>query len=927
MRIPVATYRLQFNPSFGFRDARRVAAYLSELGISDIYASPILKATEGSTHGYDVTDPDELNPELGTPDDFQALTAEVQARGMGWLQDIVPNHMGYSSRNWMLMDVFENGPRSRFYNFFDIFRDHPDPELRTRVLAPFLGGPLEEVLKRGEVQLALDGEGLAIRYFTWRFPLYLPTYESVLWGDGLLQSGSVTDGGTPPQEFCSLHDSFAHLANMDDSPDKRRLLAQAKQMLARLHSEHPAVHQHIDRTLEFYNRPRDGPIAQSPLYRLLEQQLFKLVFWQVAYEKINYRRFLYISEFIALRTEEPDVFERVHSKIFELVRAGVFTGLRIDYVDGLYNPRGYLVRLHNTLPECYLVVEKILELYEFLSAEWPIQGTSGYKFCNYLNGIFCRRENEDAFTRIYHEFIGGKPDYEQLLYNEKKKTLQWRMAGEVAYLAHLAMQASRDPGLTIESAQTALTALMAAFPVYRTYVDAQHFTQHDRMRLAESFGRARSRCPECRPDIDRIIRLLLPDAQEESDPTMREARRYFLMRFQQFTGPAMAKGCEDTLLYVYNRFISLNEVGGDPTTFGLALDRYHWFNESRIRFWPHAMSATSTHDSKRGEDVRARLNVLSEIPQKWREAVTRWARMNERHKQPHDNVPAPDRNDEYLLYQTLVGAWPFDEREVDGFRQRIKDYMVKAVREAKTYSNWVQPNERYEGACRQFIDRILDSSAGNSFWPDFLAFQKEISEYGVYNSLSQTILKITGPGLPDFYQGSELWNLHLVDPDNRRPVDFDTRAQFLREFGEAPANTHAQFVHVLMSEKQDGRAKLFLIHKCLACRRENRDLFQTGEYVAASVSGTLLQHVISFFRAGRDRYALTVAPRFLTSLIRPGQPPAGRDVWRDTRIALPLDAASDWHDAITGNVVTARGEVFLRDILSDFPVCLLIANR
>ena len=438
MRIPLATYRLQFGPSLGFEDARALIPYMSELGISDIYASPILKATPGSTHGYDVTDPDELNPELGTEEDFQALVAEVQAHQMGWLQDIVPNHMAYAGSNWMLMDIFENGPRSRFYDFFDIFRDHPDPELRTRVLAPFLGNPLEDVLQQGEMKLVLDEEGLGLQYFTWRFPLCLASYDDVL-GHGGWRSDSQGSDDPGIQAFLELRESFACLSGMDDSSQRRERLADAKRTLLQLYRDHPMIHIYLDGILESYNRPPAGPVEQSPLYRLLEQQVFKPVFWQAAYETINYRRFFYLSEFIALRTEDPRVFQTVHRKILELARAGVFTGLRVDHIDGLHNPRQYLLALHQEAPEAYLVVEKILELYEFLRTEWPIQGTSGYKFCNYVNGIFCQRESEKAFTDLYHEFIGTELDYSQLLYEEKRKVLEWHMAGELTYLTHLAL--------------------------------------------------------------------------------------------------------------------------------------------------------------------------------------------------------------------------------------------------------------------------------------------------------------------------------------------------------------------------------------------------------------------------------------------------------------------------------------------------------
>jgi (1->4)-alpha-D-glucan 1-alpha-D-glucosylmutase len=948
MRIPLATYRLQFSESFRFNDARALIPYLSRIGVSDVYASPIFKARPGSTHGYDLIDPGQLNPELGTKEDFGALVAEVQAHGMGWLQDIVPNHMAYSSDNWMLMDLLENGPRSRFYNFFDIFRDHPDPELQRRLLAPFLGGTVEELLQRGELQLSLDAQGLAIRYFDWRFPLHLPTYETVLWhGQGQL-SGSMAGDDPPLQEFAELRDTFIRLSDTDDSADKRRQLAQAKQTLWRLYNDDAMINIYLDGVLEAYNHPPVGPVEQNPLFMLLERQLFKLVHWRTAHTQINYRRFFYITDFIAMRTQDPKVFHAIHEKIFELARGGVFTGLRIDHVDGLYNPRGYLAALRKALPECYIIVEKILELYEFLAAEWPIQGTSGYKFCNYVNGVFCDRRNEEAFTSLYQRFIGSEPDYEQLLYDEKKKILEWRMGGEIVYLTHLAMQLSDgDDPEAYESMKRALTALMAAFPVYRTYVDAHQFTERDRTMLADAIDKARQRCSECWSDIDRAVELLLPEPAGElahttetsasravgsavlervqtQDVLAVEARRHLLMRFQQFTGPAMAKGFEDTLLYVYNRLLSLNEVGGDPHTFGLAIEQFHEFNERRARDWPHAMSATSTHDSKRGEDARARINVLSEIPDRWEQAIARWTQMNEPLKQRLDGMTAPHPNDEYLLYQTLIGALPFEPVEQEGFTQRIKDYLIKAVREAKTFTNWVDTNPQYEDACATFVERLLDRSSDNRFWADFEAFQQEIAEYGIYNSLSQTTLKMTCPGLPDFYQGTDLWDFSLVDPDNRRPVDFPKRARLLDELERMSPDEQSELLKGLVSAKQDGRIKLMLIHKGLQARRRNRDLFDRGDYLTASVHGSRAEHVVAFFRTLRDRHALVVVPRFLTSLVRPSEPPLGKRVWQDTRIDLPENASKGWTDAITGKTLNISPEAFLGDILSEFPVAILL---
>jgi (1->4)-alpha-D-glucan 1-alpha-D-glucosylmutase len=911
MRVPIATYRLQFSADFHFQDAQALVPYLSDLGISDIYASPVLRATQGSTHGYDVGDPDELNPQLGTLEDLQALAAEVKARGMGWVQDIVPNHMAYSSDNWMLMDVFEKGARSPFYGFFDIFWDHPDPQLQTQVLAPFLAGSLTDALRQGRIQLALDRDGLAIRYASWRFPLRLTSYAGVL---------------PPDPAFAPLRDAFVQLSQMDDSAKMRRQLDEAKEGLARMYEEDPAAHQQIDHVLDTCNRPSD-PVEQSPLYGLLEQQLFHLVPWQVAAEKINYRRFFYLNGFIALHIEDPQVFNRIHHTTFELAQAGLFTGLRIDHVDGLYNPRAYLLQLHDALREWYIIVEKILDLYEFLPAEWPIQGTSGYKFCNYVNGVFCRVENEQAFTQLYQQFIGAEPDYSEWLYRAKEKILREHMAGEVAYLAHLAMRASADESLTAESTQRALIALMAAFPVYRTYIDATHVTQQDRVLFAEAVQKAVDRYPQHRDEINCIVRLLqIPVAWEQAAPVLRppvEARDFaslqtFLMRFQQFTAPAMAKGFEDTFLYVYNRFISLNEVGGDPSIFGHPPDRFHRFNESVARNWPHTMNTTSTHDSKRGEDVRARLNVLSEMPDRWQEAVNRWASMNERHKQRWNDRPAPDRNDEYLLYQTLVGVLPFEPDPA--LLQRVKDYMLKALREGKVNSTWDQPNEAYENACLQFIDRIMDRTPENRFWSDFTALQSDVSEYGIYNSLSQTLLKITAPGLPDFYQGAELWDFNLVDPDNRRPVDFARRIALLKSVVETqnPAS--------LLDTRHDGRIKLFLIWKALHARAENRDLFDEGDYVPAYADGSRADHIVAFFRTHEDHHAVVIVPRFLTSLTQPGQPPLGPEVWQDTRITLPANMPSTWQDRMTGHEIAAAAELSVADILRDSPVALLLSR-
>ena len=925
MRIPTATYRLQLGPSFHFADAKAVIPYLAQLGISDVYASPILTARRGSTHGYDLTNPDELNPALGTREDFEALAAERQSHRMGWVQDIVPNHMAYSGENHMLMDVFEHGSRSPFHGFFDIFHDHGDLHLRTSVLAPFLGAPLEETLQKGEIYLALDEAGLALRYYDWRFPLYLPSYRNVL-QRSLHTLGQDTGAGDPKvQQLKQLGETFARAGATNDRGAARERLAQAKRTLLRLYRESAVIGRHLDGAVAWLNRPFDGPLSQSPLGTLLAQQFFKPVFWQTAQREINYRRFFYLNDYISLCVEKPEVFDRTHEHIFKLAREGFLTGLRIDHVDGLYDPAQYLRRLRDELPTTYLVVEKILGPNEPLVANWPIQGTSGYDFCRHVNGVFCDRENEAALTHIYHDFIDGEFDYADLAYNEKRRVLAEHMAGEIAYLSHLSLDLSQETEPPArQQTQDALTAIIAAFPVYRTYVDDQGCTQQDKACFAQATEEAKMRAPDCAAEIDRIGALLHGACQTESnDPTSQACRR-FIMRFQQFTAPAMAKGFEDTMLYNYNRFVSLNEVGGEVGSLGVGLDEFHAFHRARARDWPQAMNATSTHDTKRGEDVRARLNVLSEMPSRWRDAVMRWKQINEPHKRNLDDGPAPDPNDEYLLYQTLVGALPFEPDRYRSFTNRLREYLVKAVREAKRHSTWARPNMAYEDACRQFIDRITEPAPDNRFRQEFFPFAAEIGEYGICNSLSQTLLKMTCPGLPDFYQGTELWDLNLVDPDNRRPVDFDKRARFLREMQEPLAR--AQLIDTLIESRQDGRIKLFLIQQVLRARRENELVFKSGTYVPAGVTGRRSRHVVAFFRVHEGEHALVVAPRFFTSLAAPGEFAVGSQVWADTRIHLPPQAPARWHDAITEGTLDAQDVLFVGDILSVFPVALLLGT-
>lgn len=901
MRVPIATYRLQFGPSFGFNDARGLVSYLAGLGVSDIYASPILKATAGSAHGYDVTDPSEIDPQLGGRDEFEVLATERKAHQIGWLQDIVPNHMAYSSQNALLMDVLENGPRSAYFEWFDVFRDHPDPQWRSRLLAPILGRPLEDVLRQGELRLDLDGDGLALRYYDWRLPLCLACYDDVI--------GQRSNDEAAP----NLGVDWSDLDAMPPGPEKHERVARAKQELARLYAEDREAAAYLRRALQAYHRP-DDPAA---LKALIERQWYRPAFWQMAGQCINYRRFFYLNDFISLCVETPAVFEKVHERIMELAAAGTITGLRVDHIDGLHDPLRYLRRLRERLPDAYLVVEKILEMEESLPTRWPIDGTSGYKFCNYVNGLFCDGGSEPAFTDIYHELIGAPVDYATQLYEAKQRILRHHLGGEVAYLAGLFAGVLDPDGATAaELWREAVTALIAAFAVYRTYVDAEQFSDSDRTFITAAVQAAKRYAPQRERQVDRIGQFLLSYRPFDEASATHDRDRDLVMRFQQFTGPAMAKGLEDTLFYTYNRFISLNEVGGDPGSFGVPLERFHRFNEMRARHWPAAMNATSTHDAKRGEDVRARLNVLSEMPDRWRHKVRSWAEMNARSRQTCEGVTVPDANDEYLLYQTLVGALPFHQSEFEDFQRRLKNYTIKALREAKRHTTWVEPNEGYERGCLAFIDHLLDPSPPNAFWTDFLPFQREISAYGVYNSLAQTTLKITCPGLPDFYQGAELWDLNLVDPDNRRPVDFAARRQALAHLEPGSADS----VRQLLASREDGRVKLFLIRTLLHVRAANRTVFEQGDYLPLEVAGHWARHVVAFLRTHGNARVLVVVPRFLTALAGPDELPLGEQHWRDTSIALPDSAVGRWRNVLTGATLEMDRDVRVGGLLADFPV-------
>ena len=932
MKIPSATYRLQFTPDFGFAEASEVLPYLHDLGISDIYASPIFHARAGSRHGYDVVDPNRLNPELGSDEAFASLIEQSHRQGLGWVQDIVPNHMAYDGQNRMLMDVLENGEASPFFDFFDIDWQHPYESMRGKVLAPFLGGFYGECLEKGEIALHYDRYGLGVRYFSLQLPVNLESYSEVLTQNLNLLRKRL---GSHHLDFIKLLGVLYALKNIppkQESADRADQILFVKRMLWELYTGTPEIKEHLDTNIARFNGTPGNPESFSLLDRLLSQQHYRLSFWKVAAEELDYRRFFNINELISLRVEDEKVFRHSHALIFKLVREGKFSGLRVDHVDGLYDPLGYLARLRGEAGNLYLTVEKILGVDEELPADWPVEGTTGYDYLNVLNGIFCAGEQRRRFSQTYERFTGLETSWPALMTEKKRLIIGKYMAGDIESLAYLLKRvSSRDrhaADVTLYGLKRALVEVLAFFPVYRSYVSPGSSSAQDRSQLTTAVERAKEGNAGLLLELNYIGRFLLLDFADHATDEERNRWTDFVMRFQQLTGPLMAKGSEDTALYVYNRLLSLNEVGGAPDRFGASVEEFHDFNLRRLARWPHAMNATATHDTKRGEDARARINVLSELPAEWEKNLRTWSRTNRAKKTKLRGAEAPDRNDEYFLYQTLIGSYPLHQDQDGQFLERLTSYLIKAVREAKVHTEWLKPDGAYEQAFVDFARQILAPAASNRFMEEFLPFAKRIAYCGMFNSLSQTLLKIASPGVPDVYQGTELWDLSFVDPDNRRPVDYAERRHLLEELQGAEVKDRPGLLRDLMSRWEDGRIKLYLIHKLLDFRRAHQELFTDGEYLPLEATGESRQAVCAFARRKGQTWALAVVPCLVGNTVYHGTPPLGAGVWNSTALSLRDDMPGRWLDIISGERLEASDtaptkNLLLRGVFNNFPVALL----
>lgn len=957
-QIPWSTYRFQVNRTCKFRDVTRLVPYFHDLGIGAVYFSPYFTAVPGSHHGYDVVDPTTLNPEIGTDEDYRVMVNELHRHNMGQLLDVVPNHMGITLQiNRWWQDVLENGPSSPYASFFDIDWDPVKAELHDKVLLPILGDHYGVVLEQGELCLLYEDGRFLIQYYDHRLPV-APKPSALILAHNLDQLMNEVGADSPHlMELESIITALKHLPSRQDQEpaqvaERYREKEVTRRRLAALVECSARIRLFLEENVRLINGTKGDPRSFDVLDGILNDQAYRLAYWRVAAEEINYRRFFDINELAAIRMENPAVFEATHTLLLRLVKEGLVTGLRIDHVDGLYDPADYLTKLqdwakHELGPAVmgqdrplYLLVEKILGVTEEVPANWPVHGTTGYEFLAWVNALFVKRDNERAFDALYARFAGEPCAFEELTYRCKQLIMQASMASELNGLGHQLNQLSerdrRSRDFTLNSLTHAIQEIIACFPVYRTYITGQadSISGRDQTFVWQAVTKAKRRNPAVSGLVFDFVRDLLL-TQSDVDESHREERLKFVTKFQQTTSPVTAKGIEDTAFYRFNRFVSLNEVGSDPQQFGIAPSLIHQQLSKRREHWPAAMSATSTHDTKRSEDVRARLNVLSELPNAWKAHITCWSRVNRKHRADLEGEPAPSSNDEYLLYQTLVGVWPLtpqDDEDYARFCARIQSYMNKAAREAKEHTSWISPNLQYEDALHGFVGAILDRSRSNLFLKDFLPFQEYLAQYGLYNSLSQLLIKIAAPGVPDFYQGTELWDFSLVDPDNRRPVDFDSRMSLLIELRKAcdADSDRRALVRDLLDTRTDGRIKLFVTMEGLRYRRTHQDLFRQGDYVPLKVIGEKQDHVFAFSRGYGKEGVIVAVPRFLATVISdPSTPPVGKQVWGDTEVVLANGTKdSCFRNILTGEVLSAApsGEdqiLAASQLFGTFPIAFL----
>ncbi|MDD4876307.1 MAG: malto-oligosyltrehalose synthase [Dehalococcoidales bacterium] len=949
LEIPIATYRLQFNKKFRFSNARTLVPYLHQLGISDLYASPIFKARTGSLHGYDVTDPSKLNPELGTEEQFETLFQRMKHYGMGFLADIVPNHMAISNENHWWMDLLENGLNSPYASFFDINWNPINSIYKNKIIIPILDTPYCQAFKKQNISLKFDENGLFIHYKNFRLPLSISTYNLVLTNRMDILESAIDRNHPIFKQFKKIIKTIECLnshgnirpQNTDKIYHDRQII---KQKLWQIFNASPEIRTFISENITLFSNKKKDINSFYLLNNLLSQQIYQLVSWKTSHEQINYRRFFDIIDLIGIHVEIPQVFETTHAFILRLINEGKITGIRIDHIDGLINPLEYLsrfqhyanpkIKTNSKTPGIYMIVEKILSNDELLPHKWPVFGTTGYDFLNAVNAVFIDSKGMTNLGNSYSRFTGSQHTFDDITYNKKRQVAIELFPAELhalgrklAYLYHHYQPAT---SLSLIELTNAIIEITANFPVYRTYTHNFHVSTQDRSCLEHAIKETQKRNPQQMFNaLDFVGKILLLKFPKNFKLTQKNTWLHFVLKWQQFTGTIMAKGLEDTVFYNYNRLLSLNEVGGNPELNNLSVKNFHRFNLTRLSHYPHTMNTTATHDTKRGEDTRTRLNVLSEIPELWDRHLKKWNQWNQSEKKLVNGQLVPDSNMQVLLYQTMLGSWPLWQKEVPEFKKRLKLYIIKAAREAKVFTSWFSPDIKYESALLNFVEAILQTSDQNIFLRDFMQFQQQIAYYGVFNSLAQVLLKITSPGVPDFYQGTELWDFSLVDPDNRRPIDYQKRREIITEISRKEPSELLPMLHQILTSWKDGKIKFYLTYKALNYRQTNKEIFQKGNYIPLQANNNNSDHICAFARQQEKSWALTIVPRLMTKLVSIDSLPVGNQVWGQDLLILPKDAPENWFNVFTNEklkIPASTKGLPLSDIFSLFPVALLVSN-
>ncbi|WP_025762323.1 malto-oligosyltrehalose synthase [Dyadobacter tibetensis] len=899
------SYRIQFHKDFDFKKFKKIIPYLIELGVGTIYASPIFKSTAGSMHGYDGVDPKQIDPEIGTEEELLEISQLLKEHGIGWLQDIVPNHQGFSLENPWLLDVLEKGKDSYYAAFFDIEWNHP--EAKGKLLWPVLDRPLEELIREGQFSLAYINQRLYFRYGEQLFPLHPRSYLEILETESLRNN----------QAFNLLFEQLSTALSLEDA---QQFALQWNEIRAQLEALFQS-----DWEKGLFEARISEVNDEEFLKSLIQQQAYILLHWTESSRKMNYRRFFTVNELICLNIQNETVFTQYHEQIEKLLNEGVFTGLRVDHVDGLYDPRAYLHRLRSMLTDDkYLVVEKILEHGEMLPESWPVEGTTGYEFLALVNNLLTQSRQERKFTDFYNRFIQSDEAPQSLQIEKKRMILQEHMGGELdnlfEYLNTLLLVPEGFKEEDFSILKEALGEMLVYCPVYRYYGQKFPLDAEETCWIHDILDQVRSSLPQLGVGVEALEKILIVNPKEAND-SYNERVGQFYARCMQYTGPLMAKGVEDTLMYVYNRFIAHNEVGDSVEAFGINREEFHRKMILRQAQTPLSLSTTATHDTKRGEDVRARLNVLSNIPEVWFETVNSWSQFVDE-TLVSDEIP--DRNDQYFIYQTLVGTYPIDDADHASYTERLKAYLQKAFRESKRRTSWDNPNQEYEAAVELFVDYILEKEG--AFYDFLISLVKRIDGFGKLNSLSQLLLKFTCPGVPDVYQGTELWDYSFVDPDNRRPVDYDNRQRIL-EWLYSDENIADHLPHTMWEQGKTAELKLWFTKQLMHLRQDGDHIFTKGSYIPLQVEGQYADNLLAFARVYKNRYIVVIVPLHLAELSGKEADSIGQLDWKDTCVHFPDSQQVDWKNYLHAQEYQGTEGFMVSEIFNGFPYAVMTGER